>query len=116
MIGDPGGGGPRLTRMRVRRYSRLLERLARVRAAREKLSRIEQHVRDNELSNAAEWEVRRDACWAVEAAEKCLGADEMDLGDQVVEAGRALPFAEWQQARAAFNRRHPELAERMDRA
>jgi hypothetical protein len=90
--------------MRVRRYLSFLERFARVRAAKEQLCRIEQHILNNELSDPAEWEVRRDAHRAVEVAEKCLGVEQMGLGYQVVEAGRALPFEEWQQARAKFNR------------
>jgi len=82
-----------------------------MRAATAQASRIALHILENELSDDPEWEVRRDACFAVEVAEKCLGVEQTDLGDQVVEAGRALPIEEWQQARAEFNRRHPELAE-----
>ena len=70
-----------------------------------KLFRVERHILDNELTD--QWEARRDACRAAEIARKCLEIERMDLSYQKVEAGRALPFAEWQHAKAEFDRRHP---------
>src|SRR5215831_7298291 len=90
--------GSLLVRMRVRRYLELSERFVQLRAAEERLSRIQQHMH-NELSAPAEWKVRCNAHRAVEMAQKCLEVERLGLGYQVVEAGRLLPFKEWQQAR-----------------
>jgi hypothetical protein len=97
--------GPRLIRARTRRYLKLCEDLLQVRELVEKLFRVERHILDNELAN--QWGARRDACRAAEIARKRLELERMDLSYQRIEAGRALPFAEWQHARAEFHRRHP---------